>query len=147
VDGTLGERELDVMGELWRGGPGTVAEIRERLAASLAYNTVLTILRNLESKGFVGHTSKGRLFRYFPAVTEQEVRGSALTRLVNKLFRGSPAGVVAHLVEAETLSPAEIESLHDLLASRLPDEQPSRATKVSYRRAATGNAGKRRRGT
>jgi predicted transcriptional regulator len=47
---TLGERELDVMTALWTDGPGTVAEVKERLPAALAYNTVLTILRNLEAK-------------------------------------------------------------------------------------------------
>jgi BlaI family penicillinase repressor len=117
---TLGERELDVMGVLWRDGPGTVAEIRKRLPVPLAYNTVLTILRNLEGKGFVGHTAEGRLFRYHPAVSEQAVGGSALSRLVDKLFRGSALRVVAHMVEQETLSPDDLRTLHQLLDQRLP---------------------------
>ena len=120
MDATLGERELDVMGVLWRDGPGTVAEVRERLPVPLAYNTVLTILRNLEAKGFAGHTAEGRLFRYHPAVSEQAVRGSALSRLVDKLFRGSALRVVAHMVEQETLSPADLRKLHQLLDQRLP---------------------------
>ena len=124
MDATLGERELDVMSELWERGPGTVAEVRERLPVALAYNTVLTILRNLESKGFVGHTAQGRLFCYFPSVTEQAVRGTALTRLVDKLFRGSSAGVVTHLVEQESLSSDELRTLHQLLAQRLAEADP-----------------------
>jgi predicted transcriptional regulator len=127
VDATLGERELDVMGLLWHDGPGTVAEVRERLTVPLAYNTVLTILRNLEAKGFVGHTAEGRLFRYHPAVSEQAIRGSALSRLVDKLFRGSALRVVAHMVEQETLSPNEMRKLHRLLDERLSagtTEQP-----------------------
>jgi predicted transcriptional regulator len=116
---TLGERELDVMGVLWRHGPGTVVEVQERLPAELAYNTVSTILRNLEAKEFVGHRAEGRLFHYFPRVTEQAARGSALTRMVEKLFRGSPLGVVTHMVENDTLSPEELRSLHQLLESQL----------------------------
>jgi BlaI family penicillinase repressor len=119
VDATLGERELDVMAVLWRDGPGTVAEVRDRLPVPLAYNTVLTILRNLEGKGFVGHTVEGRLFRYHPAVSEQAIRGTALSRLVHKLFRGSALRVVAHMVEQETLSPNEMRKLHRLLDERL----------------------------
>jgi BlaI family penicillinase repressor len=119
LDATLGERELDVMGVLWRDGPGTVAEVRERLPVRLAYNTVLTILRNLEAKGFAGHTAEGRLFRYHPAVSEQAIRGSALSRLVDKLFRGSALRVVAHMVEQETLSANEMRTLHRLLDERL----------------------------
>lgn len=145
MDASLGERELDVMGELWHGGPGTVAEIRDRLPVALAYNTVLTILRNLESKGFVGHTANGRLFCYFPAVSEQSVRGSALSRLVDKLFRGSPAGVVAHLVEAETLSADDIQSLHRLLAERLPDAKASAGeTERAHRSSGTAGVARNR---
>ena len=147
MNASLGERELDVMGELWRGGAGTVADIRDRLPVSLAYNTVLTILRNLESKGYVGHTANGRLFSYFPAVTEEAVRGSALTRLVNKLFRGSPAGVVAHLVEAESLSPAELQSLHQLLVARLgansSNDSGNATPRGSAAKASTKRKGKR----
>lgn len=119
---SLGERELDVMAALWRDGPGTVQEVRDRLATALAYNTVLTILRNLEAKGFVGHEAEGRLFRYFPAVEERAVRGSAISRIVDKLFRGSPLDVVAHMVEDESLSRDELRQLHRLIDERLGSE-------------------------
>jgi predicted transcriptional regulator len=147
MDATLGERELDVMGLLWRDGPGTVAEVRERLAVPLAYNTVLTILRNLESKGFVGHTAEGRLFRYHPAVSEHAIRGSALSRLVEKLFRGSALHVVAHLVEQETLSRKDLRELHrlldDRLAGRTADE--SQASRARSKQPESTRPGKRRR--
>ncbi|MGH7653135.1 MAG: BlaI/MecI/CopY family transcriptional regulator [Gemmatimonadaceae bacterium] len=129
MDGILGERELDIMAALWREGPGTVAEVQARLPASLAYNTVLTILRNLEGKGFVGHTAEGRLFRYAPAVTEQSVRKSALSRLVDKLFRGSRIQAVAHLVDDEQLSAAELKGLYELLDARLSAPRGRRGTK------------------
>lgn len=125
MDATLGERELDVMSVLWRHGGRTVAETRELLPAALAYNTVLTILRNLESKGFVDHTVEGRVFRYAPAVSEHAVRRNAFSRLVEKLFRGSPVHAVAHMVENERLSRAELESLHRLLDTRLAGKRKS----------------------
>ncbi|MBI2406915.1 MAG: BlaI/MecI/CopY family transcriptional regulator [Gemmatimonadetes bacterium] len=112
---SLGERELDVMSVLWRGTPSTVAEVREALAVPLAYNTVLTILRNLEAKGFVRHTAEGRTFRYSAAVSEQAVRGSAVKRLVRKFFGGSTLGAMAHLVENEKLSESEIRYLQELI--------------------------------
>ena len=129
MESNLGERELDIMAALWRDGPGTVAEVRQRLDVELAYNTVLTILRNLEAKGFVGHDAEGRTFRYFPAVSEQAVRGSALTRLVDKLFRGSPLRVVSQLVEEEHLSADELRTLHRLLDERLAEPDATRVTK------------------
>jgi BlaI family transcriptional regulator, penicillinase repressor len=65
-DFVLGDRELDVMGVLWDLGSGTVAEVRDKLPADLAYTTVLTILRNLEAKGFVHHVAEGKAHRYLP---------------------------------------------------------------------------------
>ncbi|HEX6925671.1 MAG TPA: BlaI/MecI/CopY family transcriptional regulator [Longimicrobiaceae bacterium] len=115
----LGERELDIMVALWRQGPGTVAEVQARLPIELAYNTVSTILRNLEAKGYVGHTAEGRLFHYHALVSEQTVRGNALSRLVDKLFRGSPLGVVTHMVESQALSPEELRALEEYLDQRL----------------------------
>src|SRR5512133_2283331 len=112
---SFGERELDVMAVLWRGKPSTVAEVREEIPAPLAYNTVLTILRNLEAKGFVKHQAEGRVFRYSPAITEEAVRGSAVTRVIRKFFGGSPLGMVAHLVENEKLSKAEVKHLQTLI--------------------------------
>lgn len=115
----LGERELDVMVALWRHGPGTVADVQGRLGVELAYNTVSTILRNLEAKGFVDHTADRRLFSYFARMSEQAARGNALSRVVDKLFRGSPLGVVTHMVENENLSHQDLQELHEFLDQRL----------------------------
>ena len=116
---SLGERELDVMTVLWTTGPGTVAEVRERLPVALAYNTVLTILRNLEAKGLVDHEAEGRVFRYFPTVTQEAVKGSAVSRLVSKFFGGSPVSVVAHLLENDGIDADELRALHAHLNDRL----------------------------
>src|SRR5438552_1772210 len=56
------------MNVLWDAGSATVAEVRERLSDDLAYTTVLTVLRTLEQKGYVGHTGEGRAHRYRPLV-------------------------------------------------------------------------------
>lgn len=57
---SLTDREADVMQDLWDHGPSLVAEVRERLSDELAYTTVLTVLRTLEGKGYVGHEEEGR---------------------------------------------------------------------------------------
>ena len=145
MDGMLGERELDIMAALWREGPGTVTEVQGRLPATLAYNTVLTILRNLEAKGFVGHTAEGRLFRYAPAITEQAVRRSALSRLVDKLFRGSPMQAVAHLVDDEQLSPVELKGLYELLDARLAGTRGHRGASTHPSQAVSKKQRPRRR--
>jgi len=116
-DFVLGDRELDVMGVLWDLGSGTVSEVRDRLPADLAYTTVLTILRNLEAKEFVDHTAEGKAHRYRPKVARRVARKSALSRIVDKLFHGSPEQLVAQLVEDESLSANDLKRLRAMLAT------------------------------
>lgn len=115
-------RELDVISVLWDRGPSTVAEVREALADSLAYNTVLTVLRILEDKGHVGHAEEGRAHRYNALVERAEAGDSALRRLTRRLFSGSPELVLTRLVEDHDLSDEELRRMRDLLADRLSDK-------------------------
>src|SRR5262249_45259110 len=92
-------------------------EVRDKLPADLAYTTVLTILRNLEAKQFLYHTSEGKAHRYFPRVARQTARRSAIAKIVDKLFHASPEQLVAQLVEDEHLSPADLKHLRALLAA------------------------------
>jgi BlaI family transcriptional regulator, penicillinase repressor len=117
----LHEREMDLMEILWERGAATAAEVREALADDLAYNTVLTILRRLEQKGYVGHTEEGRAHRYHPLVEREEARVSALQRLLDRVFAGSPELLLAHLVSNRKLSESEIRRLRALLREQLPE--------------------------
>ena len=74
------ERELDVMAILWERGPSTVAEVRERLDDDLAHNTVQTVLRILEDKGYVGHTDEGRAHRFHARVKREIAGATAASR-------------------------------------------------------------------
>ena len=123
MDVSLGERELDVLGVLWQHGPCTVPEVRDRLPDDLAYNTVLTVLRNLEAKDVVSHGEAGRYHRYFATIAQDRVQRRLVTRLVDKLFRGSPLGLMAHLVEGQRLSAADVQQLQQMLNERLAEQQ------------------------
>ncbi len=119
MDVSFTERELDVMDVLWELGEATVAEVRERLADELAYTTVLTVLRTLEEKGYVGHTEEGKAYRYHPCVERQAAGRSALRRLTRKLFRNSPELLLTHLVSDRGLSEDDLRRMRDLLDERL----------------------------
>lgn len=116
-DFVLGDRELDVMGVLWDLGSGTVSEVRAKLPADLAYTTVLTILRNLEAKELVTHTAEGKAHRYVPRVARNAARRNALSRVLDKLFHGSPEQLVAQLVDDENLSAADLKRIRVLLSA------------------------------
>lgn len=116
-------RELDVMTVLWERGPSTVAEVRRALDDQLAYTTVLTVLRILEEKGYAGHTTEGRAHRYQPLVERSAAGESALKRLKERLFGGSPELLLTRLVDDENLSEDELRRMRDLLAERLGEDE------------------------
>ena len=120
MDIVLHEREMDLMEVLWERGPATAAEVREALEDDLAYNTVLTLLRRLEVKGYIGHEEEGRAHRYYPLVEREEARGSALQRLLDRVFGGSPELLLTHLVSVRSLEESEIKRLRELLQKQLP---------------------------
>jgi BlaI family transcriptional regulator, penicillinase repressor len=115
---SLGERELDVMTWLWANGSGTVTEVKDGLGAGLAYTTVLTILRNLEAKGFLRREDEGRAHRYFPRVKQKVAQRRALRRLIDTLFLGSPEALLTHLVDDHDLSPGELRRLARRLSEK-----------------------------
>lgn len=125
TDASLGERELEIMTVLWEVDSGTVAEVRERLDTSLAYTTVLTMLRNLEAKRFVRREPEGRGHRYFPRVQQHAAQKNALSRLLTTLFNGSPHALLAQLVDQHGVSPDELKQL----ARQLNAEQRNRTGK------------------
>lgn len=116
-DFLLGDRELDIMGVVWELGSGTVSEVRERLPVELAYTTVLTILRNLEAKGFLHHEAEGKAHRYFPSVARRTARRTAVTRLIDKLFHGSTEQLIAQLVEDRALTAADLQRIRRRMSS------------------------------
>ncbi len=113
------DREVDIMEVLWDLGPSTVAEVRDRLADSLAYTTVLTILRTLEEKGHLAHKEEGRAYRYHALVARDEAQDSALDHLKKKLFDGSTELLLSHLVSDRGLSEAELSRMRAMLDERL----------------------------
>jgi len=116
----LTDRESDLMDVLWDRGPSTVAEVQDQLKDKLAYTTVLTILRNLEVKGYIGHETEGRAHRYLALVERNAARRSALKHLSNKLFKGSLEMLLLHAVSDHKLTDAEVKKIRRLLEQRTP---------------------------
>lgn len=115
MDRPLTERELDIMNVLWDLGSGTVAEVRDQLEDDLAYTTVLTVIRTLETKGFLRHEGEGKAHRYFPRVARDANAGSTLSRMLRKVFQDSPELLLTHLVNERALTPVELKRLRALL--------------------------------
>ena len=116
----LTERELEVMQVFWDRGESTAADVREALAElgrDLAYTTVATLVRILLEKDFLTQTRTERPFRFVPARTYEEVSGSLLGDMVQKVFAGSRMNLLIRLFEQKKLTPAEQTRLEEILNS------------------------------
>jgi BlaI family transcriptional regulator, penicillinase repressor len=142
MDTLIGERELEILHELWRAGPSTVAEVRDRLRDALAYTTVLTTLRNLEAKSLVTHEVEGRVHRFAAAVPATVVHQSAVTRLLRTVFRGDALRLVTSLVEREALGAPDLRALAAMVEARDASATASTRARPGNKRAA-GSAAKR----
>jgi len=118
MDIVLADREAELMEVLWDHGACTVAEVRERVSDDLAYTTVLTMLRTLETKGYVTHEADGKAHRYSALIDRDAARRSALRAMSEKFFKGSTAMLLTHLVADEKLSEADLKRLKTLLTER-----------------------------
>jgi len=112
----LTEVEQRVMEVLWSSGNGTVSEVLAAVETPkpLAFNTVQTMLRILEQKGYVRHTEEGRAFRYFPLVDKATASRNAVQSVVRRFF-GSPGALALNLLQSENLSPEELARIRALI--------------------------------
>ena len=114
----LTDAEAEVMAVLWRLRRASVGEVVTAVtkARPVTYSTVQTILRILETKGYVRHEKIARAFVYVPLIDERQARRRALRHLVRRLFDGSPSLLVLNVLEDEEIDPAEREQLKKLIA-------------------------------
>ncbi len=120
---TFTGRELDIMSILWRHESGSVTEVREALGDTVAYTTVLKILQILEEKGAVRHEAEGRAYRYFPLVESGEAGGTALGKILEKIFGGSAELLLARLVSDQEIPAEELARMRRLLQEMEGEEK------------------------
>src|SRR3954451_11566612 len=114
---SLTDAEARVMAVLWERQTATVGDVVEVLKQQrqVTYSTVQTILRILETKGYVSHEKVARAFVYRPLVDEHQARRRALRHLVSRLFNGSPRLLVLNVLEDEDIDPRELKALKKLI--------------------------------
>lgn len=117
---TLTEAELPLMEVLWQRGPSTVQQVLDALPGDrlLAYNSVLTIIRILEKKGYVAHAKDGRAHVFMPVVERSDATRSEVRHLVQRLFRDSHELLVLNILEDSGLNADELQRLKQYLKDR-----------------------------
>ena len=114
---SLTDAEARVMAVLWERRTATVADVVAGLKKKrvVSYSTVQTILRILETKGYVSHEKVARAFIYRPRVDERLARRRALRHLMARLFDGSPSLLVLNVLEDDQIDSEELARLKRLV--------------------------------
>jgi len=110
----LTRREEELMHSFWERGPLFVRQLVELAPEPKPhFNTLSTMVRTLEAKGYLGHEAFGNTYRYYPLVSEEQFSRRTLGNVISRYFENSYMGAVSALVEEEKISVEELRELLD----------------------------------
>jgi len=123
---TLTQAELRLMKVLWDRGESTVADMVSAVSgdAPLAYTSVLTTIRILETKGYVCHRQEGRAFLYVSCIGESEASRSEVRHVLHRFFGNSRERLLLSLLGDDEITPDELKRLKQAIALA-PDDGPT----------------------
>ncbi len=113
----LSAAETQILYLLWTLGRGTVQDIYQKLPSDrqIASATVQTLLRRLEAKGYVTHSTRGKAHVFRPAVRREEVIRRTVRDFIDRLFGGDPVPLMLHLADRTELNPKDLQRLKKML--------------------------------
>lgn len=116
----LTRAEEEVMQILWKLSKGFVKDILNQFPEPRpAYNTVSTIIRILEKKGFVGYKSFGKTHEYYPLVSKKEYARFAMGNMISNYFDNSLKRVVSYFASNEEISVGEMEEVRKMIKDQI----------------------------
>jgi predicted transcriptional regulator len=116
----LTKAEEQIMQIIWEKGPCLVHDVlKEFPEPKPAYNTVSTIIRILEQKGFVDHKAYGRTYEYFPIVSKKDYTRSYFRSFVSNYFGNSYKSLASFFTSEEKLSVEELEEIRKLMEDQI----------------------------
>ncbi len=105
-------KEEEIMSHFWEKGALFVRELLDFYTENKPhFNTLSTIVRGLEEKGFLNHHSFGNTYQYYPVISRDDYKKGALDNVVRKYFKSSYLGVVSSLIEEEEVSLDDLKRL------------------------------------
>lgn len=108
----LTPKEEELMQFLWSYGPISISRLVELYPEPKPhFNTLSTVVRRLEAKGFVSHNEEAGSFRYYSTVPKEHIRDRSFGNFIKNYFGGSYYGAVSALVEEEKISAEELKEL------------------------------------
>ena len=111
----LTNKEEEVMQALWTLEKAFVKEVVVALPNDNHYNTVSTIIRNLEDKGFVAHTAFGKTHQYHPIVSKEDYTKRFMNSAMHRFFNGNYKNMVSFFAKEEKISLKELREIVEII--------------------------------
>lgn len=112
----LTNKEEEIMHILWKLKKAFVKEVMAEITEEQPhYNTLSTIVRNLEEKGFVAHNAFGNTHQYYPIVTMEEYRKRFMNTAIDNYFNSSYKNLVSFFAEEEKISAKELREILEII--------------------------------
>lgn len=114
----LTNKEEEIMQVLWTLEKGFVKDIMAGLPEENHYNTVSTVVRNLEEKGFVGHNAYGKTHQYYPLVSKEDYTRRFMKVALKRYFDNSYKSMVSFFAREEDISAEELREILELIENK-----------------------------
>lgn len=112
----LTKAEEQIMHELWESEGGFVKDVLDRLPEPKpAYNTVSTIIRILQTKGFVNHRAYGKSHKYIPAISKEDYKKVVAEKLLSGYFENSPKQMLSFFLEEKKLDVKDLDDIMNII--------------------------------
>ncbi|NMM47855.1 BlaI/MecI/CopY family transcriptional regulator [Marinigracilibium pacificum] len=120
----LTKAQEDILKAIWKVNKGAVSDILNEIPEPKpAYNTVATVVKVLEKKGYVDHETYGKTNVYFSKVSKDEYAGNLMKTNLSSFFNGSIKQFVSHFVKDKEVDLTELESLKELLEKEIKEQK------------------------
>lgn len=113
-------QELEIMKVVWRLGKATVRDVYEDMLEHrrIAYTSVMTMMNVLERKGHLSKKQQDRAFVYEPTAPQKRVLSSMAGEFIDRVFNGSAAPLMQHLIDDDRLTDEDVRTIQKLLRQR-----------------------------
>ena len=115
----LTNKEEEIMRILWRLEKAFVKDVLAEIKTDTPhYNTLSTIIRNLEDKGYVGYTAYGKTHQYFPLISKEDYRKRFFSNAIDNYFNSSYKNVVSFFAKEEKISVEDLKEIIELIEKK-----------------------------
>ncbi|WP_378177607.1 BlaI/MecI/CopY family transcriptional regulator [Aquimarina sp. SS2-1] len=114
----LTNKEEEIMQALWKLEKAFAKEVQAELSDSVHYNTVSTIIRNLEEKGYVDHKAYGKTHQYFPIISKEAYRSNFVSKAMTEYFNNSYKNMVSFFAKEEKITAEELREILDVIEQK-----------------------------